>query len=460
MSARDDAMRAAVAPLLDELRSEFLAPPREQVVEQHLDMMTFEQQVLDATRPAHSPRPQPRLRRTVGSRPRRTAFVLACVTATVASCGLSAAGALPEPLQHITDSIAHTLGVPEPHDATPATHSGAGAAPTPTPTKPPVSQPGIASAPPIHRASPTTPPTPKTTKPGTSAHKPAAHAPIPPPTTVTPSSQPPAFPARPTKGPHRIDPNPQPKPPSNNSDNTPAGYPTDWRDRAADAAANGLWDCSHVTVLDPKACPQSTTASGAASNVQWALLNDPRLSSAAIAHTTRATDGTMHTVVTVYQRFQMEVMYTAGGNSEFGYSSGVAQATMTWNGSAFDQITIADGSVAGHVERGVVVPGLVRPAGAVDLAVLGAVHDVFVDCTAPSSGASCPPGVLDNPTTAQSTLTGDPTDGATVRFDSRTGLLVVTGKYSMVTSTGTPVTGSYTASLFFDNLALRTLSVV
>jgi hypothetical protein len=162
----------------------------------------------------------------------------------------------------------------------------------------------------------------------------------------------------------------------------------------------------------------------------------------------------------VYQRFQMEVMYTAGGNSEFGYSSGVAQATMTWNGSAFDQITIADGSVAGHVERGVVVPGLVRPAGAVDLAVLGAVHDVFVDCTAPSSSASCPPGVLDNPTTAQSTLTGDPTDGATVRFDSRTGLLVVTGKYSMVTSTGTPVTGSYTASLFFDNLALRTLSVV
>ena len=45
-------------------------------------------------------------------------------------------------------------------------------------------------------------------------------------------------------------------------------------------------------------------------------------------------------------------------------------------------------------------------------------------------------------------------------FDPRTGLLVVTGTYSMVTSTGTPVTGSYTASLFFDGLALRTLSIV
>jgi len=459
MSARDDAVRAAVAPLLDELRGEFLAAPREQVVQQHLDMMTFEQQVLDATPPARTARPQPR--RTVGSRPRRTAFVLACVTATVASCGLSAAGALPEPLQKITDSIAHTLGVPEPHDATPATHSGAGAAPNPT--KPSVSQPGIASAPPISRVSPSTPSsasTPKTTTTHTGAHKPAAHIASPPPTTVTPPSQPPAFPARPTKGPHRIDPKPQQKPPSKNSDNTPAGYPTDWRDRAVDAAANGLWDCSHVTVLDPTACPQSTTAPAAVSDVMWALLNDPRLSSAAVAHTTRAADGTMHTVVTVYERFQMEVTYLTGGNSELGYSSGVAQATMKWNGSAFEQVTFADGSVAGHVERGVVVPGLVRPAGAVDLAVLGAVHDVFVGCTAPSSNGNCPPGLLANPTTAQSTLTGDPTDGAIVRFDSRTGLFVVTGKYSMVTSTGTPVTGSYTASLFFDNLALRTLSVV
>jgi hypothetical protein len=155
----------------------------------------------------------------------------------------------------------------------------------------------------------------KTTKPGTSAHKPAAHVATPPPNTVTPPSQPPAFPARPTKGPHRIDPKPQQKPPSKNSDNTPAGYPTDWRDRAADAAANGLWDCSHVTVLDPTACPQSTTASGAVSNIHWALLNDPRLSAAAIAHTTLTTDGTMHTVVTVYERFQMEVLYTAGGIS-------------------------------------------------------------------------------------------------------------------------------------------------
>jgi len=454
MTARDDAVRAAVTPLLDELRSELVAPPRERVVEQHLDMMTFERQVLDAPRPVRTPRP----RRPVTSRPRRTAFVLACVTATVASCGLSAAGALPEPLQHITDSIAHTLGVPEPHDATPATHSGAGAAPIPT--TPPVSRPGTSTPAVIRPAVPATRSTPKATKSATSSDKPAAHVTTPPPT-VTPSSGPPAFPARPTKGPQRIDPKPQSKPPSKNSDNTPPGYPTDWRDRAIDAAANRLWDCAQVTVLDPVACPQSATATGTVATVQWALLNDPRLSAAAIAHTTRLADGTMHTVVTVYERFQMDVTYTADGVPKLAYSSGVAQATMTWNGSAFDPITITDGSVAGHVERGVSVPGLVRPAGVVDVAVLGALHDVFVACTAPSSGGNCPPGgVLDNPATAQSTLVGDPTAGATVRFDSRTGLLVVSGTYSMVTSTGTPVSGSYTATMFFDNLALRTLAVV
>jgi hypothetical protein len=454
MTARDDAVRASVAPLLADLRSELVALPREHVVAQHLDMMAFERQVLDAPRPVRTPRP----RRAVTSRPRRTAFVLACITATVASCGLSAAGALPEPLQHITDSIAHTLGVPEPHDATTGAPAGAGAAPVPT--APPVSQPRVTTPSTIRPVVPAPPPAPKTATPSTSAHNPAVQDATPP-TPVTPSSVPPAFPARPTKGPHRIAPKPQQKPPSKNSDNTPPGYPTDWRDRAIDAAAKGLFDCSHATVLDPSACPQSATASAPAADVQWTLLNDPAQSAAAVAHTTRAADGALRTIVTVYARFQMYVTYTAEGRSQLGYSSGVAQATMTWNGSAFDPVTLADGSVAGHVERGVVVPDLVRPAGALDVAVLGAVHDVFVDCTAPSSGGDCPPGgVLDNPAAAQSTLTGDPTAGATVRFDRRTGLLVVNGTYSMETSAGTSVSGSYTASLFFDGLSLLTVSVV
>jgi len=84
----DDAARDAVAPVLNELRAELLVLPSESVVEKHVDMMTFERQVLGTT-----PRVA-RKSRAAMSRPRRTAFVLAAVSATVASCGLSAAGAL------------------------------------------------------------------------------------------------------------------------------------------------------------------------------------------------------------------------------------------------------------------------------------------------------------------------------------------------------------------------------
>jgi hypothetical protein len=156
----------------------------------------------------------------------------------------------------------------------------------------------------------------------------------------------------------------------------------------------------------------------------------------------------------------MDATYTAGGVSQLAYSSGVAQATMTWSGTEFEHVGLADGSVAGHLERGVTLPGFVRPAGAVDLAVLGAVHDVFANCTAPTSRTGCPAGgILDTPTAAQSTLAGDPTTGATVGFDRLTGLLVVNGSYSMTTSDGTTVSGPYTALLFFDGLTLQTLSV-
>ena len=41
MSSRDDATRAAVAPLLADLRGDLLVMPHEAVVEQHLEMMTL-----------------------------------------------------------------------------------------------------------------------------------------------------------------------------------------------------------------------------------------------------------------------------------------------------------------------------------------------------------------------------------------------------------------------------------
>jgi hypothetical protein len=449
----DDAARDAVAPMLSELRAELLVLPSEPIVEKHVDMMTFERQVVGTPRVARKPRP-------AMSRPRRTAFVLACVSATVASCGLSAAGALPEPLQKITESIAHTLGVPEPHDATPATSSGAGAAPTPT--TPSIAHPPAAA------------PTPRVTTPakrGTPRQARAAGhgTPAHPPTSTTPvePAAPPAFPARPTDPSKRITPKPTPKPPSNHSDNTPKGYPSDWRDRAIAAATSGLQQCAQAGVLAPTACPQSATASdptSPAANVQWKLLNDPAQGAAAVAWTTTpAGGGAATTTVTVYERFQMDATYTqaaTGARSLLAYSSGIGQATMRWNGKSFEQVTFVTGSVAGHLMHGVHVGAFSRP-DVWDFMVLSAVESAFEQCTSTGTPApTCPPGgLLDTPATAQSTLNGDVMSTATLSFDNQVGTYSVTGPYSMTNAAGAPVTGSYLATLFVDNGVVRVLSV-
>ena len=63
----DDAARAAAAPALDELRTELLVLPRDEVIENHVDMMAFEQQLLSTprfakTRAKHAPPPPRRVR--------------------------------------------------------------------------------------------------------------------------------------------------------------------------------------------------------------------------------------------------------------------------------------------------------------------------------------------------------------------------------------------------------------
>ena len=55
--------------------------------------------------------------------------------------------------------------------------------------------------------------------------------------------------------------------------------------------------------------------------------------------------------MTVYERFQMDVSYTVAGATppHIVYVTGIAKATMTWNGAAFQQVNLTTGSVAGHV---------------------------------------------------------------------------------------------------------------
>jgi hypothetical protein len=445
----DDAARAAVAPLLDELRGELLTLPPADVVEKHLGMMAFEQRVLTA--PARPERPARRLL----NRPRRTAFVFGCITATIASCGLSAAGALPEPLQRITDTIAHTLGVPQPNDDGTST----GTAPTVVP-KPTV--------PTTEPASTTTPePNPKAEPPDA---KPAA--PTPHPTTTAPSAttttsippvgptDPPTFTPRPTDPPGRVDPNPPAEEPSNNSQNTPPGYPEDWREQATNMVALRLWLCTVTDSPAPPDCPQSVDAPGA-QNVSWSLLGDPSRTAAAIATTTQNAAGELSTVVTVYERFRMVVTYTlptTGSQTYRAYSSGIVEATMEWGGASFERVVLKAGPA--NVMPGVVVPGF-QPPDVWDFMVAAKVQAAFERCTATgTTRPSCPPGgLLDSPDTNQSTLNGNVLEAAEVSFNQVTGLYTVKGTYSLTSASGAPVTGVYDATLFFNYADLQLLSI-
>jgi hypothetical protein len=442
--------RAAAAPLLNELRGELLVMPREEVVTDHLAMMEFEQQVL-AT---------PRLvRRTRSSlvRPRRTAFVVTCVCTTVVSCGLSAAGALPQPLQKITDSIARTLGVPQPHKLPPAPHVSGGALPV---LPAPAVQPGATPATPAQHTAPGA--VTGGSKPGAAHVLPAI---VPKPGQKVSSPPPPFVPPRPTTPGKRITPKPH-KPPKHNSDNTPPGFPSNWRNRAISAAGAQLQACSQAQALAAVGCPQVATAAGDAAlveSVHWTLLNDPLSGAVAVAQTkfgNPANHTAPVTKVTVYERFQMDATYAETGDthSYVAYSGGIAEATMTWNGSTFENVTFSPGSAAGHLLPGVIVPPLERPASATDAAVLGAVGAGFTSCPAVTTLPNCAAGV-----TTPWTVVGDPIQGAVVTFDSRQGDFTVTGSYAMTgtDNLGNPVTagGHYTATLFFDGGQLHLLSI-
>jgi hypothetical protein len=284
----------------------------------------------------------------------------------------------------------------------------------------------------------------------------------PPTTTPTEPVDPPAFPPRPNEPGGRIDPNPTPEPPSDNSQNTPPGYPTDWREQAIDAAAVRLWICTVTDSLAPADCLQSVVAPGA-ENVTWGILGDPSKTAAAVAKTTIDAVGEPSTLVTVYERFRMVATYTlpeTGTKQYTAYSSGIAEVTMTWNGSGFDHVTMTPGSVEGHVMPGVTVPTFSRPP-IWDFMVAMKVMDAFDRCTASGSpDATCPPGgLLDSPSTNQSELFDDVVSAAEVSFDGETGLYRVTGPYSLTPPSGAPVNGIYTATLFFDGSNLTLLSV-
>lgn len=115
-------------------------------------------------------------------------------------------------------------------------------------------------------------------------------------------------------------------------------------------------------------------------------------------------------------------------------------------------------------------PGLHRPAGATDQAVKDLVAQRFAQCAKSTADvtADCPQQLVDVEVSSISwSMTGDPLAGATISFDSGTGLITVDGNLPMTASyrsVGTAkskasFTRSYEASLLWDGQAVQLVTI-
>jgi hypothetical protein len=453
---------AAVAMLLADLRAELLTAPSEPRAAEQVAMMRFEDQLLaPALRrsPIHTPvrasahsssrsafglRLRRQGSRTTSTRARRFAALFAAIGVISGSIGLPAAGALPGAVrqitEHITDTIVHTFSVPQasdPHSEGPQPRIAApneidGALPAGPSAAPMAVAPGSGDD---TATAPATAPT--STAAGDDVQQPSAPD-GPAVTPVTSDQQSGSGPVRGTRRP--------PKKNMQKDPDTPPGLPSDWNPRAVAAARAQLETCAQSTDLAPVGCPQVATSDPAVTpaNVHWTLLNQPLAGATAIA---RANGVAHQTAISVFGLFQLVASYTVGTDPQlhYAYSSGVARATMTWDGSNLLAVSFTSGSVADQLPTGVLLPPFERPAGITDATVLAAVASGLAAWV---SGAG-------------TSLVGDPTQGAVVSFDAVHGSFTVSGTYSSAPSDGSgpAVSHAYSAALVANGSALQVLSI-
>ena len=260
------------------------------------------------------------------------------------------------------------------------------------------------------------------------------------------------------------------------------GLPDNWQALAVDAARRRIRTCAQANELAPHDCPQVAeesyvpgTIPAGTQSVHWRLVQKPLPDPVVVPEAPRT--------VTVYGRYEMSVAYTESGQSirpYNAYSGGLTAATMTWDGSAFQNVTFSR-LVVGGVPTSVSVPVFRRPNPPSDAAVLTAVRAGFDDCVtiqfpAPQPAIpDCPQFTYtdDRATSATWTLNGDPMQGALVNFKPESGEFTVTGSYDMnlhYVVGGDPsylkygphdwrATGSYTATLIWDGKALELLDI-
>jgi hypothetical protein len=115
--------------------------------------------------------------------------------------------------------------------------------------------------------------------------------------------------------------------------------------------------------------------------------------------------------------------------------------------------------------------GLQRPAGATDQAIKGLVNQGFARCAKSTTAATsdCPQEIVDyEPHNISWSMSGDPLAGATISFDSNTGLITVRGSDTMTASyvtagsakSDSSFTRSYVAYLLWDGQGLQLVTIL
>jgi hypothetical protein len=278
----------------------------------------------------------------------------------------------------------------------------------------------------------------------------------------------------------------------------PAGLPANWQALAIRAAKDALNACAQSSSLNQTGCPQSSAgppfgqvAGLGLSNpiAHWTVIGEPLAHAVATIVPELQTPSYFHTPsgsanpppVRVSGLFQMQVAYTVQGQGirpYLDYSGGRADATMSWDGSSFQQVKFGATYTVGPT-----LPPFTRPAGATEAAALSAVKSGFQECvTIPApptfpSIPNCPQQHSTDPyaTSAQWVLDGDPMQGALVSFDPKSGDLTVGGNYAMkltyqVNLPGDPgygyngthgaaASGGYSAVLAWDGNKLQLLKI-
>lgn len=193
--------------------------------------------------------------------------------------------------------------------------------------------------------------------------------------------------------------------------------------QAITAAVKLVRACALQTAPSPQNCPQRANAAQAGAK-PWMLLNDPSQGATA----SLAPDGRG---VIVAGRYEMLLVTSNDPKHPSDYYSGGAYGvTYEWTGTDFAAPQVSSDSLTKN--------NFERPSGADDASILAKVSTAFTQCTDGTIDSlgqipGCPQRYFDlgSGVNAKWRLSGDPTSGAQVLFNTGDGSFTITGSFTM-----------------------------